>query len=108
MNQDQRRPRRPSAPARPSLNSTTSIVVAVAAVILGFLILRDINGDNSSANTGDGGITQPTATVAPTDTIPVETSVDTTIPLFQALLAEPDIIDGRYDIHWLEHYLARG
>jgi acetyl-CoA carboxylase biotin carboxylase subunit len=34
--------------------------------------------------------------------------VDTTIPLFQALLAEPDIIDGRYDIHWLEHYLARG
>jgi len=34
--------------------------------------------------------------------------VDTTIPLFQALLTEPDIIDGRYDIHWLEHYLARG
>ena len=33
--------------------------------------------------------------------------VDTTIPLFQALVAEPDIIDGRYDIHWLEHYLAR-
>jgi acetyl-CoA carboxylase biotin carboxylase subunit len=33
--------------------------------------------------------------------------VDTTIPLFQALLTEPDIIDGRYDIHWLEHYLAR-
>ncbi|MFO1089399.1 MAG: acetyl-CoA carboxylase biotin carboxylase subunit [Hyphomicrobiales bacterium] len=34
--------------------------------------------------------------------------VETTIPLFQALLTEPDIIDGRYDIHWLEHYLARG
>jgi acetyl-CoA carboxylase biotin carboxylase subunit len=33
--------------------------------------------------------------------------VDTTIPLFQALLSEPDIIDGRYDIHWLEQYLAR-
>jgi acetyl-CoA carboxylase, biotin carboxylase subunit len=34
--------------------------------------------------------------------------VDTTIPLFQRLLAEPDIIDGHYDIHWLEKYLARG
>ena len=33
--------------------------------------------------------------------------VDTTIPLFQALLKEPDIIDGNYDIHWLEKYLAR-
>ena len=33
--------------------------------------------------------------------------IETTIPLFQQLLAEPDIIDGHYDIHWLEHYLAR-
>ncbi len=33
--------------------------------------------------------------------------IETTIPLFQQLLAEPDIIDGRYDIHWLEHYLSR-
>jgi acetyl-CoA carboxylase biotin carboxylase subunit len=33
--------------------------------------------------------------------------IDTTIPLFQRLLAEPDIIDGHYDIHWLEHFLAR-
>jgi acetyl-CoA carboxylase, biotin carboxylase subunit len=33
--------------------------------------------------------------------------VDTTIPLFQRLLMEPDIIDGHYDIHWLEKYLAR-
>jgi acetyl-CoA carboxylase, biotin carboxylase subunit len=34
--------------------------------------------------------------------------VETTIPLFQKLLSEPDIIDGHYDIHWLEKYLARG
>jgi len=34
--------------------------------------------------------------------------VSTTIPLFQQLLAEPDIMDGRYDIHWLEQYLSRG
>ena len=33
--------------------------------------------------------------------------VDTTIPLFQRLLGETDIIDGRYDIHWLEKFLAR-
>ena len=33
--------------------------------------------------------------------------VDTTIPLFQDLLTEPDIMDGSYDIHWLENYLAR-
>jgi acetyl-CoA carboxylase biotin carboxylase subunit len=33
--------------------------------------------------------------------------VETTIPLFQRLLTEPDIIDGHYDIHWLENYLSR-
>ncbi|MBL8791894.1 MAG: acetyl-CoA carboxylase biotin carboxylase subunit [Rhizobiales bacterium] len=33
--------------------------------------------------------------------------VETTIPLFQRLLAETDIIDGNYDIHWLEKFLAR-
>jgi acetyl-CoA carboxylase biotin carboxylase subunit len=32
--------------------------------------------------------------------------IDTTIPLFKALIAEPDIADGRYDIHWLENHLA--
>jgi acetyl-CoA carboxylase biotin carboxylase subunit len=33
--------------------------------------------------------------------------IETTIPLFQRLLAEPDILDGKYDIHWLEKFLAR-
>jgi acetyl-CoA carboxylase biotin carboxylase subunit len=33
--------------------------------------------------------------------------IDTTIPLFNDLLEEPDIINGDYDIHWLERYLAR-
>jgi len=33
--------------------------------------------------------------------------VETTIPLFQKLLGERDIIDGHYDIHWLEKYLAK-
>ena len=32
--------------------------------------------------------------------------VKTTLPLFQRLIREPDIIAGDYDIHWLEKYLA--
>ncbi|MHB8528864.1 MAG: acetyl-CoA carboxylase biotin carboxylase subunit [Caulobacteraceae bacterium] len=31
--------------------------------------------------------------------------VETTIPLFQDLLAETDILEGRYDIHWLERWI---
>lgn len=31
--------------------------------------------------------------------------VDTTIPLFHALLAEPAVQTGNYNIHWLEHWL---
>jgi len=33
--------------------------------------------------------------------------IETTIPLFQQLVREKDIIDGEYNIHWLEHWLAR-
>ncbi len=32
--------------------------------------------------------------------------IDTTIPLFQKLMHEPDILNGEYNIHWLERYLA--
>jgi acetyl-CoA carboxylase biotin carboxylase subunit len=31
--------------------------------------------------------------------------VDTTVPLFHALLQEPDLLRGSYNIHWLEHWL---
>ncbi|WP_039017484.1 acetyl-CoA carboxylase biotin carboxylase subunit [Halocynthiibacter namhaensis] len=31
--------------------------------------------------------------------------VDTTIPLFHALLEEPDVLSGNYNIHWLEKWL---
>jgi acetyl-CoA carboxylase biotin carboxylase subunit len=34
--------------------------------------------------------------------------IETTLPLFRALVAEPDIIDGNYHIHWLEQFLATG
>jgi acetyl-CoA carboxylase, biotin carboxylase subunit len=33
--------------------------------------------------------------------------IETTIPLFQQLVRERDIIDGEYSIHWLEQWLAK-
>jgi acetyl-CoA carboxylase biotin carboxylase subunit len=38
----------------------------------------------------------------------VVAGVETTIPLFQDLLKDPDILAGRYDIHWLERWMAQG
>ena len=32
--------------------------------------------------------------------------IDTTVPLFNALLAEPAVLRGEYDIHWLEGWLS--
>jgi acetyl-CoA carboxylase, biotin carboxylase subunit len=32
--------------------------------------------------------------------------IDTTVPLFHALLEEPDVLNGAYNIHWLEKWLA--
>ena len=36
----------------------------------------------------------------------VVAGVETSIPLFQDLLEEPDILEGRYHIHWLERWIA--
>jgi len=33
--------------------------------------------------------------------------IDTTVPLFHALLDDPDILAGEYNIHWLEKWLER-
>jgi len=33
--------------------------------------------------------------------------IETTIPLFQQLVREKDIIDGEYSIHWLERWMAK-
>jgi acetyl-CoA carboxylase biotin carboxylase subunit len=35
----------------------------------------------------------------------VVAGIETTIPLFQDLLEEPEILEGRYDIHWLERWI---
>ena len=32
--------------------------------------------------------------------------IETTIPLFNELIRHSDIVDGMYDIHWLEKFLA--
>ena len=34
--------------------------------------------------------------------------IETTLPLFRALVRTQDIIDGNYHIHWLEHFLSDG
>jgi acetyl-CoA carboxylase, biotin carboxylase subunit len=34
--------------------------------------------------------------------------IDTTLPLFRTLVRNPDILNGDYDIHWLEKFLAAG
>jgi acetyl-CoA carboxylase biotin carboxylase subunit len=34
--------------------------------------------------------------------------IETTLPLFRALVREPDIMNGNYHIHWLERFLAEG
>jgi acetyl-CoA carboxylase biotin carboxylase subunit len=34
--------------------------------------------------------------------------VETTLPLFRALVRDKDIVDGDYHIHWLEQFLASG
>jgi acetyl-CoA carboxylase biotin carboxylase subunit len=33
--------------------------------------------------------------------------IETTIPLFQELVRQPDILNGDYHIHWLEQFLAK-
>lgn len=62
-------------PVRTAVSATTtlSVVVAVIAVILGFFILRDLDGS------GGGSTTGPVST-EPSDTTPVIVTTTTTIP----------------------------
>ena len=34
--------------------------------------------------------------------------LETTIPLYQRLVAEPDFVNGDYDVHWLEKFVGGG
>ena len=68
---------------RPSLSSpstgTLGAAVAVVALVLGFLILRDVRGDGGAA-TGPVGTSDPNATLAPGATL--DPSAPTTLPTF--------------------------
>ena len=68
---------------RPSLSSpstgTLGAAVAVVALVLGFLILRDVRGDGGVA-TGPVGTPDPNATLAPGAT--VDPAAPTTLPAF--------------------------
>ena len=93
MSQEQRHPRREPASRGSSINSTMSVVVAVVAVLLGFLILRDIRGGSTTAPaTGD----EATTGAVVTDTVPVETTVAVTIPLtaFKIQVANASKVSG--------------
>jgi acetyl-CoA carboxylase biotin carboxylase subunit len=37
----------------------------------------------------------------------VVAGIETTTPLFQQLVRDPDILNGDYRIHWLEQWLAK-
>ena len=34
--------------------------------------------------------------------------LETTIPLHQRLMGEPNFVNGDYDIHWLEKFVGKG
>ena len=93
MSQNARRPRRGPSSRGASLNSTMSIVVAAVAVLLGFLILRDIGGDSGSLSTPSDEA--PTETIA-TDTAPAETVTPSTLQLtaFKVQVANASRVSG--------------
>jgi hypothetical protein len=62
------------------MGSTISIVIAVVAVVIGFLILKNITSDSSKGSTGatNGGVTTTTLPGAVVTTLPLVTT--TTVP----------------------------
>ena len=93
MSQNARRPRRGPSSQGASLNSTMSIVVAAVAVLLGFLILRDLGGDSGSTSMPVD--VAPTETIA-TDTMPAEIVTPTTLQLtaFKVQVANASKVSG--------------
>lgn len=93
MSQKARRPRRGPSSRGASLNSTMSIVVAAVAVLLGFLILRDIGGDSGSISTPLEEV--PTETIA-TDAVPDESVTPSTLQLtaFKVQVANASKVSG--------------
>jgi hypothetical protein len=75
----QQRPRGPRTSIAAPNNATLGAVVAVIALLLGFLILRDVNADSSPSSGGGGGnVTTPVDTddtVDPATSTTIEFSV---------------------------------
>jgi len=68
------------------ISSTVSIVIAVVAVVVGFLVLRNINDSDAGGSKNGGTNTAPisddsTGTETTVPTVPVETGPPTTPPL---------------------------
>lgn len=78
---------RPGGRSGMSVSGTLSIIVAAVAVILGFLILRDINDGGDASGGGGGGSSQATTTLPGgpdvTTTLP-DDSTATTVPQLKA------------------------
>lgn len=95
MSQNARRPRSGAGSKGSSLNSTMSIVVAAVAVLLGFLILRDIGGSNSSSS--EVPVDPASSETVVTDTVPVDAVVtESTLPLtaFKVQIANASEVSG--------------
>lgn len=86
-------------PVRTAVSATTtlSVVVAGIAVILGFLILKDLNGD-SGGSTGTGGTPATTTTVATAVTTTTAAPEETTTTLlttgFEVMVANASGVGG--------------
>ena len=69
-------------PVRTAVSATTTaaVIIAIVAVVLGFLILRDLDGGSSSVDPGTGPVaTDPVDTVVQQTTTTVATQTSTTL-----------------------------
>ena len=65
-----------------------------------------VPGMETSKETGLLFFSKQAAVTAQKDTLNLcSAKFETTIPLFDQLLTDPDILDGQYNIHWLEDRL---
>jgi len=89
----EQRPRRQPPATSSSMNSTLSIIVAVAALLLGFFILRDIRSGGSTST--DGSPDQVDESTIPAPVIPVETTLVPIVPTaFKVQIANASKIAG--------------
>ena len=97
MSNDQpvRRPPAKSSGGGAPMGSTISIVIAVVAVIVGFLILRNINDDGGSAS-GNGGLPENTSgsTLGTSGTDSTAATTATSLPAETTATSAPLVVTG--------------